>query len=415
MVKRAANDDNLLGPPPPKRSRPITVLDDDTFVDTVTEIIRRDFFPGLALSEAKQEYLDALETGDEQWIQEVAQKASGGASSHRGEINGPYARAGLSEQTPANGSSCVKQKPGAGRTHASDHTHYNKDLPLDTFLARYTSEDNESFNALLHRLNQRRRARYAWFRNVNGTTAKGGYIDGQAYKSQPSVQLSNPGRGQQHPLISSAQLESARNALMFLPEDQSRISPRSGGLRTRSSQAPKDIAIKNTRFTTRPPDSNSGPGEGTVSSTLSAVRAAVRGISPDDADSPILRGSQSSTRVGGWTYVTEDDPVSNPGFAAQLRQDYNNVFSEQDRHRTPFRIQASSAREELHHRLVDKSRRARIGTAAEQMITRGIGYKPDGDGIGISPSLAKSGSLTPAGRRLLESFRSPVRSESFKK
>ena len=56
-------------PPPPKRiKRPAKVLDEDVYTDALSHIIARDFFPGLLETESKQEYLDALASGNTQWI-----------------------------------------------------------------------------------------------------------------------------------------------------------------------------------------------------------------------------------------------------------------------------------------------------------------------------------------------------------
>src|SRR6187399_1966547 len=69
--------DNELMPPPPlaKRiKRPKKVLDEDTYADALSQIIARDFFPGLLESETQQEYLDALESKDTEWISSVTRR-----------------------------------------------------------------------------------------------------------------------------------------------------------------------------------------------------------------------------------------------------------------------------------------------------------------------------------------------------
>ncbi len=63
-------DTELMPPPPPAKriKRPRKVLDEDTYTDALSQIIARDFFPGLLESETQQEYLDALESKDDAWI-----------------------------------------------------------------------------------------------------------------------------------------------------------------------------------------------------------------------------------------------------------------------------------------------------------------------------------------------------------
>src|ERR1700722_15504148 len=61
LVRRST--DTELMPPPAKRiKRPQKILDEETYVSGISEIIARDFFPGLLETETKQEYLDALES-----------------------------------------------------------------------------------------------------------------------------------------------------------------------------------------------------------------------------------------------------------------------------------------------------------------------------------------------------------------
>jgi protein DGCR14 len=68
LVKRP--DGQLMPPPPPPKriKRPATVLDEDIYTSTLSHIIARDFFPGLLETQSKQEYLDALESKDKEWI-----------------------------------------------------------------------------------------------------------------------------------------------------------------------------------------------------------------------------------------------------------------------------------------------------------------------------------------------------------
>ena len=61
---RKRTDTDLMPPPPQvkKIKRPKKVLDEDTYTEALSQIIARDFFPGLLQTEIQQEYLDALES-----------------------------------------------------------------------------------------------------------------------------------------------------------------------------------------------------------------------------------------------------------------------------------------------------------------------------------------------------------------
>ena len=61
-------------PPVKKIKRPKKVLDEDSYTEALSQIIARDFFPGLLETEIQQEYLDALESKDAAWISSAGQR-----------------------------------------------------------------------------------------------------------------------------------------------------------------------------------------------------------------------------------------------------------------------------------------------------------------------------------------------------
>src|ERR1700693_5132305 len=77
LVRSRPSDASLtsLMPPPPKRlQRPKNVIDEESYTDAISEIIARDFFPGLLETELQHEYLDAQESGDRAWISTVSRR-----------------------------------------------------------------------------------------------------------------------------------------------------------------------------------------------------------------------------------------------------------------------------------------------------------------------------------------------------
>ncbi|KAI0286996.1 nuclear protein DGCR14 [Russula aff. rugulosa BPL654] len=132
------------------------ILDEDEYTAALSQIIARDFFPSLVHLDATNSYLDALETRDPQLI---------GASVRNLESINASVRSTRPWQTPSE----TPYGAGPSETPVRDHherpakrIRYDTDMSLDTFQARYTSEDNSSFTQILNEENARRRERYGW-------------------------------------------------------------------------------------------------------------------------------------------------------------------------------------------------------------------------------------------------------------
>ncbi|OCL08136.1 hypothetical protein AOQ84DRAFT_377047, partial [Glonium stellatum] len=196
LTKRTSDTALMPPPPAPKRiKRPAKVLDEDTYTDALSHIIARDFFPGLLETQTQQEYLDALDSHDDAWIAEAGRKLTQvmtpgpdgrrvrgrrgtslttpviGTGHSRGSDSTPAAWSsssrrshhGRGDETPASvADSASCSPPNNPRPEPVDLS-----LSLSAFQARYTSEDNESFNALLDRQNAKKAEKYAWLHAGN--------------------------------------------------------------------------------------------------------------------------------------------------------------------------------------------------------------------------------------------------------
>jgi len=139
----------------PKRSLSRqAVLDEDEYTAALSHIIARDFFPSLVHLDATNSYLDALETRDPQLI---------GASVRNLESINASVRSTRPWQTPS------ETPYGAGPSETpvpherpAKRVRYDTDMSLDSFQARYTSEDNASFTQILDDENVQRREKYGW-------------------------------------------------------------------------------------------------------------------------------------------------------------------------------------------------------------------------------------------------------------
>eukprot|EP01052_Picozoa_sp_SAG31_P062955 SAG31_NODE_21915_length_538_cov_0.674260_1_plen_79_part_01 len=69
----------LMLPPPPraKKRKAQTVLDEDTYISSMTKIIERDFFPGLPKLRRQIEVMEAVDSNDVQRLRELHAKFTG--------------------------------------------------------------------------------------------------------------------------------------------------------------------------------------------------------------------------------------------------------------------------------------------------------------------------------------------------
>lgn len=161
---RKRSDTALMAPPPPakKIKRPRKVLDEDSYTDALSQIIARDFFPGLLETETQQEYLDAVESKDQAWISSAGKRLRHVMTPGRSRatatpkptyVPGGQTPRGYVGDTPA---TQISEAP-APRPSSLD-----TNMSLSKFQATYTSEDNESFYKLVDKQNQKKADKYAW-------------------------------------------------------------------------------------------------------------------------------------------------------------------------------------------------------------------------------------------------------------
>ena len=168
LVRRSADDVALMPPPPVKRiKRPPKVLDEDDYTHALSDIIARDYFPGLRESQAQQEYLSALNSNDRGWIAEAGQKLREVMTprrerKRRSERDCSFDRRSRTGTSVPNAADTPRGYDGSQTPTADEESQAGENesteggpsidtsaLSLSAFSAKYTSEDNESFNALL--------------------------------------------------------------------------------------------------------------------------------------------------------------------------------------------------------------------------------------------------------------------------
>lgn len=418
-------------PPAPKRiKRPSIVLDEETYTSAVSHIIRRDFFPGLAEADAQREYLDAIESKDRPWIREAGKKLTqvmtpGPTGLRKGTERTRFISAGAAqEKTPSvwraeTPVSTTEAEADESEQELAKIDPVDLTMTLGAFQAKYTSEDQESFSQIIDKQNKAKFENSVWLREGNMYASKQRIAQRKVIEARPenlqSRQLELSTRPSQdlddRPAAPDSHKHTAFNNLMFEPQGVESWAP------TRAQQAedaslapPKQVRYNNTRLPTldtipiRPP-----------SPTLSAVRDAVAGhprLNPSEGG---FTGSETP-RVNGYAFVDADSPEQSESEEDAPTDLLERYGVDSNSKATPFTLHESSAREKMHHRMVDQ-----IG--AKRSNPQSNSSKPPGSGLGIftsetprflsaptparlqggqTPGRKAKGDLTPAAQRLFQ-------------
>ena len=414
LTKRSLDTSLMPPPPPPKRiKRPAKVLDEDDYADALSHIIARDFFPGLLEADSKQQYLDALDSQDQEWIasasKQLTEVMTPGPDGRR--LRG---RRGTSMATPTGFRAEDTPKAWQGDTPASITSSVATDastktvkpqvdtnMSLGAFQQKYTSEDNESFYKLLDKQNQKKSERYSWMWGGNKIPAARqiAYRKRERLLEDAKVAEENE-NGREVARFEASDTRKAMpdtwpsrpdNAFMFAPssiEDNTQtVAQKHEEI---SVAPPKAVVYDNTRISQ---PSSSEKSDIPPSPSLSAVKEAIAGRPRPTASEASFTGA-STPRVNGYAFVDSEEPESPPPPMPSGPL----LLGTGDSTPNPFKLRESSKREALHHRMVDKvakGKRLASGNRQAELKT------PATPRFLSSPRIEKNGALTPAAERLL--------------
>lgn len=401
---RKRQDTELMPPPPQvkKIKRPKKVLDEDSYTEALSQIIARDFFPGLLETETQQEYLDALDSKDAAWISSASRRLRQvmtpgrrmtASTPMRSSFDGGRTPTNFVGDTPASVASSVMELE-------APKPEFN--MSLSKFQETYTSEDNESFYKLVDKQNQKKADKYAWLWRGNKLpskqmiaqkavtdrlSAEGRLIDDGHKRDRLAIKDTDD-----RPARPDAWKAGPRNGLMFAPEGMD------DGITTVAQQAedssragPRSIVYANTRVIEPP-----APPKRPSSPTMSSVRDAIAGRPRrGDQDSSIT--GDETPRVNGYAFVDDeegdDEIVQNEPLIDLGPGDSHN----------PFKLQEQRSRESLHERMVDK-----IARSKKESTKKGFTGRAERLEVPKFPSSPRvSGSLTPAAQRLWSKMGTP--------
>uniref|UniRef100_A0A914WGX0 Protein DGCR14 n=1 Tax=Plectus sambesii TaxID=2011161 RepID=A0A914WGX0_9BILA len=142
------------------------ILPEDEYVEKLTTIIQRDYFPDVPKLKAQLEYIKAVDRNDVAKIRELQLRYSTKRTDRR---TSPTRRSPdvFDPETPGtsrprdsnvegdNDAANPSGKTGSGKMKSED-------MSVDQFLGKYTSEDNASFTELAALNDQRERIKHAW-------------------------------------------------------------------------------------------------------------------------------------------------------------------------------------------------------------------------------------------------------------
>lgn len=407
---RKRTDTSLMPPPPPAKKirRPKQVLDEDTYTETLSQIIARDFFPGLLETETKQEYLDALESKDAAWISSASRRLHHVMTPGR-RMTPSQTRAKpfiSGDQTPSQyGGDTPVSVALTTTTTTPAQPCLKTNMSLSKFQATYTSEDNESFYNLVDKQNQKRADKYAWLWRGNKLPSKQ-MLKQKEVEDRLSLTRSLVDDGYKRDRLAIKDKDDRparpdtwnaepRNNLMFGPDGVGdEVLTVSQKAEESSRMAPKSISYENTRMPVpripaRPP-----------SPTMSSVQDAIAGKPRlGDQDSSVVGGGETP-RVNGYSFVDDEDDEPEPVPSIPIID-----LGSGDATPNPFKLQEQRKRESLHERMVD-----RISRSNKESTKNGLVGKVDKTPVPKFPSSPRvTAGLTPAAQRLWSKIGTPTR------
>ncbi|KAF2118714.1 nuclear protein DGCR14 [Lophiotrema nucula] len=436
VAKRPAPGSLMAPPPAPKRiKRPQIVLDEDTYTSSIAHIIRRDFFPGLAETDAQHEYLDALKSNNNTWIQEAGDKLKVAmtplpagqrrrkAPSATPKPSGAETPRGWVGDTPVTLADTDLDDQEEEEDKKPD---VDLNMSLSAFQAKYISEDQESFSQLLDRQNAKKFRDTAWLRQGNRYASKQRLAQQKVLDSKPeskdgssSTELVLVPRLSQdldaRPAAPNPHKHTPFNALMFAPDSIEDWAPtRAQRAETASLAPPKAVLHHNTRLPVPDPAAEyEYQRPRPASPTLSAVRDAISG-QPRHTRSELDFGGNETPRVNGYAFVdaTPPSPLS-PHTAPRDLLERFEVKSDP----SPFTIHDSDMREKMHYKMVDRINAQRsakdhppqgpsetsvalLPSETPRFLTAPKMTPHPGMRMGTTPGRKDLGNLTPAAQRL---------------
>ena len=417
LVKRKAESALMAPPPPPKKiKRPKQVLSEEAYQAGISYHISK--MLGRDETEAQYEYMLALESKDEEAIDEAGRKLTiamtpkpEGRQTRSMAGRTPLLRA-TAGKTPTTwiGATPASETEATAPLLMSEEQKIELKSSLTEFQATYTSEDSESAYQSLDALNMKKRQQKPWLYSETNQLPSKRQIAVHAHEERMNAAAKDPAKAMelatraapdQRPAAVAHKRTTPFNSLMFYPASIEDTHETWAQAAARQSKAPpRQILHHNTRL---PPPSSAAAAL-PPSPSLSAIDAAIAGR-PRPA--PSEAGLASATpRVAGYAFVDSESPAGERAAAAQVDHAALQALL-RSRHGGggaggpgAFRLREEGAREGLGRRAVE-----RVAAAAREkaQAEKGAADVPRFESAaGLTPAARKAaGGLTPAQQKLL--------------
>ncbi|KAK9676646.1 hypothetical protein RND81_11G090900 [Saponaria officinalis] len=238
----------------PSRKTP-KVLDEDSYVAAIEKIIERDYFPDIPKLRDRLDWLEALKSGDPVVIRDAQLKILErrcGSNTIRGKIATPGSTLLRNSITPFE----FDRTPSLANTNLSNNDvgtdsidgnngGIGSELSLDAFFRRYTSEDNDSFNQIIERVNRKRKERYGYL--LEGEKREDDDVKGIEDVQRDRI---TDGYGTWNQPVSTLDgwKYTAKNLLMYHPADRGELALTVEEKAARLKGLTKEVDRYNTRF-----------------------------------------------------------------------------------------------------------------------------------------------------------------------
>lgn len=372
--------------------RKMKVLEEEEFVEKLEKIIERDFFPYLETVRKQSEYLDALDSQNSIRIAEAEKQL--GKTPHV-EVGDTPSKEGWDDED------WIKNTPGPSKVPSrtsEKEAKLKKELEgvsLSQFMARYTSEDNDSFTQIMKTNEQKRREKLDWIYKHEQDEEKSAKSD-SALMPPPATPFAVTDGRSSKPL--DTWKYKAHNTVMYYPEGAS--------LTDQEIQDLKDSHVKvqhsATRLGTRPWGTSINMNMATTAAASSASQQTKGdGFWNGVVEKVGINGKQSweiasSPKVNGFSFVATPSP--RPGVGDSPLMTWGEVDStpyliDSAGDTSKFRMKAPSEREKLAHSLAERAAAAKKKQKAMKTVQDNFTH-------GTVPQSPRFTGLSPAAKRL---------------